>query len=203
MEVRLLGPVEVADDDRVVTIPARKQRALIAALALEAGRVVSTDRLVERLWEAPPASAAHAIQVYVSALRRKLGDGARLRRQAPGYVLDVPRDCVDALRFEGLVREGTRSLAADDPARAAPLLRVALALWRGPALADVLEAGLLLEAGRLDERRLEACEAWLDAELRLGGVDTVAEETLFTVGPILTGLVAGLADAATALVAEP
>jgi predicted ATPase/DNA-binding SARP family transcriptional activator len=191
VEVRLLGPVEVADDDGAATIPARKQRALIAALALEAGRVVSIDRLVERLWEAPPASAAHAIQVYVSALRSKLREGAKLRRQAPGYVLDLPRDSVDALRFERLVRDGAGALAADDPARAVALLRVALALWRGPALADVLDGGLRLDAERLDDRRLEASEAWLEAELRIGSLDTVADEAerLLAVDPLREPLV--------------
>jgi predicted ATPase/DNA-binding SARP family transcriptional activator len=176
VEVRLLGPVEVADGDRTVTIAARKQQALLAALALEAGRVAPIDTLVDRLWDAPPASAAHAIQVYASALRRKLPDGGKLRAQASGYVLDVPRDDVDALRFERLVRDGTRALGADDPPRAVALLRVALSLWRGRALGGVAEGALRLDAERLEERRLEACEAWLDAELRLGEIDTVAEE---------------------------
>ena len=113
MEVRLLGPVEVADGDRTVTIAARKQRALLAALALQAGRVASVDALVDQLWEKPPASAPHAIQVYVSALRGTLPGAERLRQQAPGYVLDVPPGNVDALRFARLVRAGMRSLADD------------------------------------------------------------------------------------------
>jgi predicted ATPase/DNA-binding SARP family transcriptional activator len=176
VEVRLLGPVEIAEGDRTVTIAARKQRALLAALALQAGRVAPIEALVDRLWEVPPASAPHAIQVYASALRSKLPDGAKLRQRDPGYVLDIPRDSVDALRFEGLVRDGTRALGAGDAARAVTLLRVALALWRGPALADATDGSLHLEAERLEERRLEACEAWLDAELQTGGIDTAAAE---------------------------
>ena len=176
MEVRLLGPVVVAEEDRPVPIAARKQRALLAALALQAGRVVAVESLVDQLWEEPPASATHAVQVYVSALRRALPSADVLTRREPGYVLDVSPDAVDALRFERLTREGTQALAADAPHRAAPLLRVALGLWRGPALADAIEGSLQLEARRLDERRLEAAEAKLRAELDLGELDTVIAE---------------------------
>ena len=176
MEVRLLGPVEIADGDRTVAIAARKQRALLAALALQAGRVASVDALVDQLWEKPPASAPHAIQVYVSALRGTLPAAERLRQQAPGYVLDVPPGNVDALRFERLVRNGMRSLADDDAPRAVGLLRTALDLWRGPAIADAIEGSLRLDAERLDERRIEAHEACLEAELRLGSLDTVLDE---------------------------
>jgi len=176
VDVRLLGPVVVAEGDHPVPIAARKQRALLAALALQAGRVVAVESLVDQLWEEPPASAPHAVQVYVSALRRMLPSADVLARREPGYVLDIAPDAVDALRFERLVREGTQALAADAPRRAAPLLRVALGLWRGPALADAIEGSLQLEARRLDERRLEAVEARLRAELELGEVDTVIAE---------------------------
>ena len=176
MEVRLLGPVEVAEGELLVPIAARKQRALLAALALQPGRVAAVDTLVDRLWEEPPASAAHAVQVYVSGLRRTLPSADVVVRRAPGYVLEIPPENVDVFRFERLLRDGARALMDGDAARALPLLRVALGLWRGPALADAAEGSLALEAARLEERRLEAHETWLSAELQLGNVNTVLAE---------------------------
>jgi predicted ATPase/DNA-binding SARP family transcriptional activator len=191
VEVRLLGPVEVADGDRIVAIAARKQRALLSALALQAGSVVPLEALVDRLWEEPPPSAPHAVQVYVSALRSGLPDGERLRQRAPGYVLDIPPDSVDALRFESLVREGMRSLAARDLEGAVARLRAALELWRGPALADATEGSLRLDAERLEERRIEAYEACLGVEVQLGRFDTVLDEAerLLTEHPLREQLV--------------
>ena len=103
MEIRLLGPLEVRDGDGVISLPRRQQRALLAALALRAGEVVSTDRLVADLWgERAPASATGSLQNTVSALRKLIGRDV-LVTQAPGYRLAVRREDIDANRFEALL----------------------------------------------------------------------------------------------------
>ena len=103
MEIRLLGPLEVRDGERTVALPRRQQRALLAALALRAGEVVSTDRLVADLWgERAPASATGSLQNTVAALRKLLGRDVVLT-QAPGYRLALEPDNVDAHRFERLL----------------------------------------------------------------------------------------------------
>src|SRR5687767_8691630 len=165
MDIRLLGPLEVRDEDRVVALPRRQQRALLAALALRAGEVVSTDRLVADLWgERAPASATGSLQNTVSALRKTLGRDVVLT-QAPGYRLALERERVDAHRFERLL---AAARDAEGSARAA-LLSEALALWRGPALADLDEEQFArLEGARLDELRVTALEERIDAELALG-----------------------------------
>ena len=135
LELRLLGPLEVSRRGRPVALGGPKPRALLAVLALELGRVVSLDRLVEDLWpRTPPETAAHAVQVYVSQLRKALGDV--LARQGPGYTLALERSRVDLHRFTQLTGDGREQRQAGDAASAAGTLRDALALWRGPALAD-------------------------------------------------------------------
>ncbi|MEO5576418.1 MAG: BTAD domain-containing putative transcriptional regulator [Gaiellaceae bacterium] len=165
MQIRLLGPLEVRDGGRVIALPRRQQRALLAALALRAGEVVSTDRLIADLWgESAPASATGSLQNTVSALRKLIGRDALLT-QAPGYRLAVGREAVDVNRFERLLTEAR----VPDPATRARLLREALELWRGPALADLEEEDFArLEAARLDELRVTALEERIDAELELG-----------------------------------
>ena len=116
LELRLLGPLEAASRSGVVSLGGPKPRALLAVLALEPGRVVSVDRLVEALWPGePPETAAHAVQVYVSQLRKALGS-ATLVTRAPGYVLEVEPERVDAHRFVRLVDEGRAALEAGEPA---------------------------------------------------------------------------------------
>jgi DNA-binding SARP family transcriptional activator len=165
MEIRLLGPLEVRDGDGVISLPRRQQRALLAALALRAGEVVSTDRLVADLWgESAPTSATGSLQNTVSALRKLIGRDV-LVTQAPGYRLVVGRNAVDSHRFEGLLKEAREA----EPATKARLLGEALELWRGPALADLEEEDFArLEAARLDELRVAAQEERIDAELGLG-----------------------------------
>jgi DNA-binding SARP family transcriptional activator len=161
VEFALLGPLEVRSDGREVAVGRGKQRALLALLLLNAGRVVSAERLIDELWgEDPPATVATALQVYVSRLRTTLGADLIATRE-PGYVADVAPEAIDLYRFEALVR-AARSSA---PEEAAVLLRDALALWRGPPLADV---DLRREAARLDELRLDALERVLELELGLG-----------------------------------
>ena len=160
MEFAVLGPLEVTTDDGPIPVGRGKQRALLALLIVNAGRVVPTERLIDELWgDRPPATAGTALQVYVSKLRKTLG-AAVITTRDPGYVLGAPPDAVDLHRFEALVVQAR----GQEPARAAELLRSALALWRGPALADV-ELG---EVGaRLDELRIAALEERIELELAL------------------------------------
>jgi DNA-binding SARP family transcriptional activator len=148
LELRLLGPVEALVDGQPVALPA-KQRALLAALALELGRPVSTDRLVDILWdERPPEQAVKTLQVYVSQLRRALGADA-IETVGSGYRLAAGTK-VDISELERLAPEE------------------ALALWRGPALAGLDEPYWRPEAARLEELRLAALEDLADAELGRG-----------------------------------
>ena len=165
LEFRLLGPLEVLDGERPVALGAGQQRSLFAVLVLHANEVVSTDRLIDALWgQAPPPTAGKILQVYVSRLRKELGDG-RLVTRAPGYVLQVDRSELDLARFEQLVGEAQRS----NPGSAAQMLRRALALWRGPALADLAyESFAQAEIARLDELRWAALEQRIDADLAAG-----------------------------------
>jgi YVTN family beta-propeller protein len=169
MEFRILGPIEASDAGRSVALGPAKQRALLAALLVHANEVVSTDRLIDELWgERPPAKAAKSIQVYVSQLRKAMGDG-RLETSGHGYVLHVAPGALDSERFENLLAEGREALAAGEASRAAGTLRAALALWRGPALSDVAyEPFTHAELGRLEELRLAAHEERIDADLALG-----------------------------------
>jgi len=165
MEIRLLGVLEVRDGERIVALPRRQQRALLAALALRAGEVVSTDRLVADLWgERAPASATGSLQNTVSALRKALGHELVLT-QAPGYRLALDPESVDAHRFERLLADARDR----DGAERAAFLSEALALWRGPALADLDDEEFTrLAAARLDELRVAALEERIDTELALG-----------------------------------
>ena len=158
MEYALLGPLEVRSDGRTIAVGRGKQRALIAVLALNAGRVVPTERLIDELWgEEPPATASTALQVYVSRLRKSLGENA-IETREPGYLVEGE---VDVRRFDELVSEARRS----EPRRAAELLSEALGLWRGAALCD---CELPLEAARLEEQRVAAIEQRIEADLASG-----------------------------------
>jgi DNA-binding SARP family transcriptional activator len=165
MEFRLLGPLEVVDDGRSLALGGRKQRSLLAVLLLHANDVVSTELLVDEIWGAsPPATVAKSVQVYVSRLRKELGDG-RLATQVPGYRLRVEPSELDLLRFEALAAE---AVGADAPAARA-LLREALALWRGPPLADLsYEPFAQTQVTRLEDLRLAALEQRIEADLACG-----------------------------------
>jgi YVTN family beta-propeller protein len=165
VEFRVLGPLEVAVEDQMLDLGGGKQRTLLAILALRAGRVVPVDALIDGLWgERPPPTAAKSVQVYVSRLRKSLGESAIVTR-APGYLLDVAPEDVDLLRFERMVEEARH----EPPAAAAATLRAALELWRGPALADVQEEPYVrTDAARLEELRLGAVQARIEADLALG-----------------------------------
>jgi DNA-binding SARP family transcriptional activator/tetratricopeptide (TPR) repeat protein len=169
MEFGVLGPLEVRDDGRTVPVGRGKQRALLALLLLHANEAVSTDRLIDELWgEHPPATAATALQVYVSKLRKTLGAGT-IATKAPGYAIQLDREQLDLHRFERLLAEGRESLVAGDAARASGLLEEAIRLWRGDALADLAYEPFAQAAiVRLEELRLAALEERFEAGLALG-----------------------------------
>ncbi|HEY6759116.1 MAG TPA: AfsR/SARP family transcriptional regulator [Baekduia sp.] len=170
-EFRILGPLEVIADEGPIGVTGTRQRALLAILLLHAGEVVSGDRLMDELWgDAPPDAGTAALRVRVSQLRRALGPaGALLVTRPPGYALALDDEQLDLRRFERLVEEGDQALARGDAAGAAVHLRAALALWRGPPLADFSYAPFAQSAiVRLEELRLAAVELRNDAELALG-----------------------------------
>jgi predicted ATPase/DNA-binding SARP family transcriptional activator len=194
VEVGLLGPFEVRNHDgAVVEVPGIRLRALLAALALEPGRIVSRGRLVDWIWgRRPPADEVNALQALVSRLRRALPDGV-IEAGSGGYRLAVPPDAVDVCRFERLVGQAR----AAEPAVRADLLRSALALWRGTAMADIaLHDSDAFDAAvaRLDELHVAALGDRVDADIRLGrGSDLVSELTgLVTAYPLREGFVAAL-----------
>ena len=172
MEFRLLGPLEVIDGDELVSVGSGKRGALLAYLLMHANEVVPADRLIEELWgERAPATVNKSLQVHVSQLRKELGRGngrgdAILRTRGGGYVAEVAPDDVDVRRFERLVADARR---AGDPDTTAATLREAIAMWRGPALADfAYEPFAQREIARLEDLRLDALEARVDADLALG-----------------------------------
>lgn len=175
MEIRLLGPVQGWRNGVRVDLGPRQQRFVLAILALEANKVVTVDHLVDLVWYGSPSRTAwQAVRVYVCRLRHTLDTrttdsrttdrGARLITEGHGYVLRTDPLQVDAHRVRALVRQAR---ASTDDIEKAGLYRRALALWRGPALADVVCAEAQLAQG-LHEHRLAATEECLDAELRLG-----------------------------------
>jgi YVTN family beta-propeller protein len=186
MEYRVLGPLEVRDGDRSIPLAGAKQRALLAVLLVNAGRLVSRDRLIDELWGGQPLeTAVHSIHVYVSRLRKLLPPETLLTRP-PGYLLELEPEELDARRFERLLTEGRKRLADGDAEHAARVLQEALALWRGPALAEfAFEPFARAEIGRLDELRLAAVEERLEADLALGRhADVVGElEALIAQNP--------------------
>ncbi|MGO9080416.1 MAG: AfsR/SARP family transcriptional regulator [Streptosporangiaceae bacterium] len=172
MEFGLLGPMVVRDGARQVTVSARRQRVLLAALVLSAGRVVSLDALAEVLWEGqPPAGARGALHSAVWRLRSTLGPSGcgLVDAQPPGYLIRAGDGEVDVRQFDVLAARGRAAAEAGSWAQAANLLREALGLWRGAPLADVPSQFLRdREVPHLEEQRLEMLSLRVDAELRLG-----------------------------------
>ncbi len=171
MEFHVLGPLQAEEEGAPVPLGGPQQRAMLGVLLIDAGKVVSTDRLIDELWgESPPETARKSVQVYASRLRQAVNLGAeRLRGVAPGYRLDLHDAALDAARFEqGVAR--ARAALADDPGAARDLLAAALAMWQGPPFGELGDEtpSLRLEAARLEELRLVAWELRLDADLTLG-----------------------------------
>src|SRR5215216_6650604 len=169
MEFRILGPLEVWDGEGEVSLGGPKPRALLAGLLLHPNEVVPADRLIDELWgEDSPEDAAAALRVNVSRLRKALAQDV-LTTRSPGYVIRVEPDELDLHRFERLVDEGRSLLARGLAADASERLRDALALWRGPALAEFgYESFAQTAIARLEEIRLGALELRIDADLALG-----------------------------------
>jgi predicted ATPase/DNA-binding SARP family transcriptional activator len=166
MQFRILGPLEVADRGALISLAAA-ERALLAVLLLSANEVVSSDRLIDELWgEHSPRSGRTALQVRVSQLRKALGaQGSRILTHAPGYMLRVDSEELDVWRFERLIAKADGANAPTAAAR----LREALALWRGPPLADLAyESFAQPTIARLEELRLTTIEKRIEADLVLG-----------------------------------
>jgi DNA-binding SARP family transcriptional activator len=181
LQFRVLGPVEVTDGGQSLPLGGPKQRALLADLILNAGRVVPTARLIDDLWgDAPPATAGHTVEAYIARLRRVLRDGSApgvLLTRPPGYVLDVDPGQVDAVRFEQLAQDAVAAANRDDHEQASALLRAALALWRGQALADIAETPFARDAAtRLNDQHLLALERRIDSDLKLGRAQDLVPE---------------------------
>ena len=173
LQIRLLGPLEVVNSGRRVELAGARQRALLALLAVVPNQIVSRDRLVDGLWgDTPPVGTANALAALVSRLRRALPDGVVESTQG-GYSLRLDPIATDIGQFEQLLAQSTDAA----PAEAVALLRDALSLWRGPALADVAyDSWAQPVASRLEELRRTALADRIDAQLRLGaGAELVAE----------------------------
>lgn len=194
MEFRVLGTLDVADNGRPLSLGSHKRRSLLALLLIEHGRVVSTDRMIDELWgdEAGP-DRQNTLWVHISNLRSELepdrarrSEGTLILTRAPGYVLAIEPDQIDAVRFDRLVSEG-RAAIDHDPAAASTLLSEALELWRGHAYEEfTYEAFAQTEIARLDELRLEAVGARIEADLVRGlSGELVSElETLIRQHPL-------------------
>jgi DNA-binding SARP family transcriptional activator len=178
-EFRILGLVEAVHDGSVIPLGGPRHRRLLAVLALQPGQVVPAGKLVDALWgDAPPRSAPAMLHVRVSELRTALrAAGTRLLNQAGGYLLGVDRDGIDAGQFERLAAAGAAALAGGDPHRARADLAAALALWRGPALAEFADEPFARsEVSRLGELRLHVVENRIAADLDLGRHGEVVAE---------------------------
>jgi DNA-binding SARP family transcriptional activator len=177
MEFRILGPLELWDEDGEVSLHGRMPRALLAALLLHANQVVSADRLIDELWgEDSPEDAAAVLRVNVSRLRKALPQDV-LTTRSPGYFLRVDAEALDLHRFERLVDEGRSLLARGLAADASERLHDGLSLWRGQPLADFAYESFAQGAiARLEEIRLAAVELRVDADLSLGRDDELVGE---------------------------
>ncbi len=163
MEFRILGPLEVREGERILPLGGARRRAVLALLLLDANRVVSVERLVDGVWgDTPPPSALASLQNHLGRLRRQLGE--RLVTRSPGYELRVGDGELDLDRFARLVDDARGA----EPAVAAERLAEALALWRGPPLADLAGEPAGQAAAHLGELRLAALEERIDADLALG-----------------------------------
>ena len=171
MDFQILGPLEVRGERGAVELGGLKPRAVLAMLLLHANEPVSAERLAVALWgEDAPAGAVKTVQVHVSRLRKALGDPEAVSTTPAGYRLRVRPGELDAERFARGVAQGQRALAAGDAERAGVVLREALELWHGPALAELaFEPFAAAEIERLEEQRLVALEARMEADLAARG----------------------------------
>jgi DNA-binding SARP family transcriptional activator len=181
VRINVLGLVEVTRDDKVVHL-AERQRTLLAALALDYGKVVPVGRLIDTLWNgAPPATARTKLQAHVSALRQAIGQPVRDERgplvtYAAGYMLSGDAAELDLAEFDSTMQRARSTHESGHPAVGSELFASALALWRGPPFADVTSPGIRAAAAPLEERRVLAVEAKAEADLSIGRCGAVAAE---------------------------
>ena len=185
ISLRVLGEVEAIGPHGTFAPGRSRPGALLALLTLNAGRMMSADRLLEEVWpnESEPGNPKR-LHVNIMRLRQGLGRtaphsdvAALIRTRACGYALEIERDRVDAFRFERLMQRGRTALELGDPQQAARDLRAALSLWRGdPYAGYAYEPFVSLEVSRLEELRLSALEDWAQAELEVGGHARIASE---------------------------
>jgi DNA-binding SARP family transcriptional activator len=181
MEFGLLGPLRVSDGSTNHAISSGKQRALLAILLLRARWVVQTETLVDMLWDGdPPRSAEVSLRNYVLRLRRSIGSaGERVRTSPGGYVFDAADEEIDVKTFDRLRLHAEAALRVGEVESAADMLDRALALWRGPALADVACDALQRDMGlALEEQRLHVIELKLQAECAAGRSKAAIPELL-------------------------
>ena len=182
LEIRVLGPLEIAWDGRLIEIGGVKARALMARLLIDRHIIVSVDRIVDSLWRDHDGPGAEiALRSTISRLRKRLRQAGApedvIVTRAPGYVLEVPAEVTDVFRLERLVAEGRRQLARRRPSECVRLLSEAEDLWRGPAYSEVSDEPFArAEARRLEELLLSATETRIDAELTLGRHEAVIGE---------------------------
>jgi DNA-binding SARP family transcriptional activator len=171
MSFGVLGPLLVRDGGKTVRVPAARQRAVLAAMLVRRGQVVSLDKLTETLWDGPPPRDARAtVQTYIMRLRRVLGPtlASKIVTRPPGYMIQVAENEFDQPQFAVLCRAGEAAAREGEWERASRLMRSALDLWRGPALADVSSYLLQsVEAPWFEELRLRALELRIEADLNL------------------------------------
>jgi DNA-binding SARP family transcriptional activator len=177
----LLGPLTVTTSSGdQLKISSASQRIVLAALLTTANEAIATDDLIDILWpQAPPRSARVTLHNYVKRLRQAIGPEGptRIRTTAAGYAIKISQQELDISRFTERVAAGRDNMRRGDWATASEHLRTALSLWRGPALMDVPSDPLVSrERPRLDEMRLQALEARIDADLRLGRHAALAAE---------------------------
>jgi DNA-binding SARP family transcriptional activator len=182
VRVNVLGPIEVTAGERLIRPAGQRQRALLAALALEQGRAVPVDRLVDAIWDVhPPATARAKVQTHVSVLRQAIGQDAALPdgpllTVPPGYALRREGVDLDLAEFDQLTAQAEGAAGARQPAEASARYADALSLWRGSAFADVDSPLIRAAAAKLEERRLLAAEAKAKADLAVERCDHVVAE---------------------------
>lgn len=181
MQFQILGPLEVHSSGRPVRIAGHRQRKALALLLLNANMAVSTERLVDMLWDDPPRSARQQVHNVISGLRRALlapSQDVSVVTTDTGYQMNLPPDRLDAQCFQRDLRAAERAEASGHPRRAARLLGDAVALWRGPALTGLDGQHITSVATRLNEQRLAATEQRMALRLRLGEAGSLVSDLL-------------------------
>lgn len=174
LQFGILGPLDVRRGNQLIIVNAKKQRVILAALLLSANRIVLAEELMERLWQDRfPRDARASLQTHLARLRRTLGEGhedTRVIHTSPGgYLIKVDTEHLDLLRYRSLLDRASQASSAGEPAEEARLLQEALALWRGPALADIASDSLLREeVPQLTEEWFKTLHRRFDVELMLG-----------------------------------